>query len=414
MLDKMLVRRRDGHPPASRGGGDRAAAHALNVTRRGAAASAARSAWPSEDMLDLGVGALLHDVGKLDLPERVRHARRPHHAPAEAAAYREHVARGVRARPPHGADPAARWRCIAQHHEHADGSGFPQRLDGRPHERWPRASSRIVNRYDNLCNPAARGARADAARGAWRCCSRRARASFDAAVLNAFIRMMGVYPAGSLVQLTDDRYAHGGGRQLQPPAEAARAGARPAGAARRGAAARPRAGRRPRHPAQPAPRPSCRRRRCAYLDPRPRVSYFFEPLARRGRRRSWPRDRPRRGVTGSAPPTPGAALLDAPARWRPGWSTLAALRVVAANAAAARAARPRRATAWSAAAPSAGRPRPRTWPTGTRPRPATPAGCSSDTRGRRRRRPRTCRARRRASVRLLAAADDRQPRRLRW
>ena len=26
-------------------------------------------------------------------------------------------------------------------------------------------------------------------------------------MLNAFIRMMGVYPAGSVVQLTDDRYA---------------------------------------------------------------------------------------------------------------------------------------------------------------------------------------------------------------
>ena len=29
----------------------------------------------------------------------------------------------------------------------------------------------------------------------------------DATMLNAFIRMMGVYPAGSLVQLTDDRFA---------------------------------------------------------------------------------------------------------------------------------------------------------------------------------------------------------------
>jgi hypothetical protein len=33
------------------------------------------------------------------------------------------------------------------------------------------------------------------------------RSKFDATMLNAFIRMMGVYPAGSVVQLTDDRYA---------------------------------------------------------------------------------------------------------------------------------------------------------------------------------------------------------------
>ena len=30
---------------------------------------------------------------------------------------------------------------------------------------------------------------------------------FDATMLNAFIRMMGVYPPGSAVQLTDDRHA---------------------------------------------------------------------------------------------------------------------------------------------------------------------------------------------------------------
>jgi hypothetical protein len=34
-----------------------------------------------------------------------------------------------------------------------------------------------------------------------------ARAKFDATILNGFIRMMGIYPPGSLVQLSDDRYA---------------------------------------------------------------------------------------------------------------------------------------------------------------------------------------------------------------
>ncbi|HEU5294067.1 MAG TPA: hypothetical protein VFU71_04705 [Burkholderiaceae bacterium] len=33
------------------------------------------------------------------------------------------------------------------------------------------------------------------------------RSKFDASMLNAFIRMMGVYPPGSVVQLTDDRFA---------------------------------------------------------------------------------------------------------------------------------------------------------------------------------------------------------------
>jgi len=64
----------------------------------------------------------------------------------------------------------------------------------------------LVNRYDNLCNPrtAARGLTPHEA------LSRlfaQGKGKFDATMLNSFIRMMGVYPAGSVVQLTDDRYA---------------------------------------------------------------------------------------------------------------------------------------------------------------------------------------------------------------
>ena len=45
------------------------------------------------DMLDLGVGALLHDIGKLDLPERLRH--RDAAIAGRPALYHEHVAHGV-------------------------------------------------------------------------------------------------------------------------------------------------------------------------------------------------------------------------------------------------------------------------------------------------------------------------------
>ena len=65
----------------------------------------------------------------------------------------------------------------------------------------------LVNRYDNLCNPPQIARALTPHGGRCRCSSRSRRSKFDATVLNAFIRMMGVYPAGSVVQLTDDRYA---------------------------------------------------------------------------------------------------------------------------------------------------------------------------------------------------------------
>jgi hypothetical protein len=64
----------------------------------------------------------------------------------------------------------------------------------------------LVNRYDNLCNPPVLGL-AHTPHEALSLLFAQAKSQFDAGMLNAFIRMMGVYPAGSVVQLTDDRYA---------------------------------------------------------------------------------------------------------------------------------------------------------------------------------------------------------------
>jgi HD-GYP domain-containing protein (c-di-GMP phosphodiesterase class II) len=43
-------------------------------------------------------------------------------------------------------------RIIAQHHELADGSGYPNKLKGDQIDPLARIVS-LVNYYDNLCNP---------------------------------------------------------------------------------------------------------------------------------------------------------------------------------------------------------------------------------------------------------------------
>ena len=97
----------------------------------------------------------------------------------------------------------------------------------------------LVNRYDNLCNPHLL-ARALTPHESLSLLFAQGRSKFDTSILGAFIKMMGVYPPGSTVQLTDDRYALGRRRQLVAAAEAERARPRPGDAARRGAGARPR------------------------------------------------------------------------------------------------------------------------------------------------------------------------------
>lgn len=202
LLDKMLV---DGEMCIrllSNGAGDRATAHALNVAvialLMGRSFGLAR-----DEMMDLGVGALMHDVGKLEIADRLRQMDEAF-TTAELNAYREHVAAGVTQGRRMGLSAGA-MLVLAQHHEQADGSGFPLKLGADRMSTAARIVS-LVNRYDNLCNPP-QIARALTPHEALSMLFAQSRTKFDATVLNAFIRMMGVYPAGSVVQLTDDRYA---------------------------------------------------------------------------------------------------------------------------------------------------------------------------------------------------------------
>jgi putative nucleotidyltransferase with HDIG domain len=182
--------------------GDRQAQHAVNVMVLCLLLGKAMGMSALE--LDvLGQAAFLHDVGKLKLPTQVRNLD-DSLTPAQRKAYESHVALGIEM----GRSmklPNAVLQSMAQHHEAVDGSGFPTACKG---EKLSRASQvlALVNRYDDLCNPW-NPARALTPHEAVSRLFASGRARFDAQVLQAFIRMMGVYPPGSMVQLSDGRYA---------------------------------------------------------------------------------------------------------------------------------------------------------------------------------------------------------------
>ncbi|WP_332673084.1 HD-GYP domain-containing protein [Aromatoleum sp.] len=152
---------------------------------------------------ELGVAALLHDLGKLDLPDRLRYEYDPRSA-AEQQLFQNHVGHGVAIGTRMGLSNDV-LKMIAQHHERADGSGYPARLTN---DRLPPGSRilTVANHYDNLCNPG-NPALALTPHEALSQIFAHAKESFDATTVNVLVRMMGVYPAGSIVQLTDDRYA---------------------------------------------------------------------------------------------------------------------------------------------------------------------------------------------------------------
>ena len=274
MLSKMLVNQDIGIRLIA-GGGDRAAAHALNTSI--VAMLIGRSMGLAEqELVDLGSGALMHDVGKLDVPDRFRHQEEGFSS-NELSAYRDHVAKGVTLGQRMGL-AAGSLMVLAQHHEQADGSGFPLRLAGERISMAARIVA-IVNRYDNLCNPQSRVIPLTP-HEAVSVLFAQGRNRFDAAVLNAFIRMMGVYPAGSLVQLTDDRFAMVVGvnanRPLKPRVLVHDPHLPRSEALMLDLEQQPDLGIRRSLVAAKLPSPVL-----DYLDPRPRVSYYFEPLEQR-------------------------------------------------------------------------------------------------------------------------------------
>ncbi len=186
----------------SESSGDRAWMHPVNVTVLSLLLGKALG-MPADALHPMGVAAFLHDVGKTRVPERARLSDAGL-APADHRLYQSHVAHGI-AIAQQLALPAPVQEAIAQHHEMMDGSGFPRQLPG---SRFSQAGKvlALVNRYENLCNPA-RASAAVTPHEALSLIFSQMRDRHDNTVLAAFIRMMGVYPPGSVLQLSDGRHA---------------------------------------------------------------------------------------------------------------------------------------------------------------------------------------------------------------
>ena len=186
----------------SEGVGERSALHPVNVMVI-ALLLGRTLGLQSAELHDLGVAALIHDLGKLGLAPNQRQPI-PSMSPADRARYETHVSESVALATRMGL-PDAVLKAIGRHHEMADGSGFPQHLAGADLGCVDQALA-LVNRYDRMCNPAV-GVEALTPHEALSVIFAQLKAKFDPVVLGAFIRMMGVYPPGSIVQLVNDRYA---------------------------------------------------------------------------------------------------------------------------------------------------------------------------------------------------------------
>jgi HD-GYP domain-containing protein (c-di-GMP phosphodiesterase class II) len=151
-----------------------------------------------QDLSDLAMAALAHDAGKAVIPLSIlRNGQRKRH---EEDHYRLHVKHSIQLAEESGAFTRRSLEMIAQHHEAADGSGFPKGL----RDLGTCASIlAMVNRYDRLCTPESPDLAPRMPSEALAHMLRHEASLYDTTLLGTLIKLLGVYPPGTIVRLSD-------------------------------------------------------------------------------------------------------------------------------------------------------------------------------------------------------------------
>jgi putative nucleotidyltransferase with HDIG domain len=155
---------------------------------------------PEKVISEIALGALAHDVGKTMIPRHILVSTSRNKV--EQGIYKDHCRLGLEiVKLTDVFSPLAK-SIIADHHEHFDGSGYPLGKKGSEIS-IPAKIVGIVNRYENLCgvkNKDGMELRPDSVlRFMWHT----EKSFYDPAFLAAFIKMLGVYPPGTIVSLSD-------------------------------------------------------------------------------------------------------------------------------------------------------------------------------------------------------------------
>lgn len=152
----------------------------------------------------LGVGAMLHDIGLTEIPDRISKKRSDEQTKPERELRARHVEFGVKIGKQLGLAPEV-LSIIEQHHEFADGSGYPKGFLGEQMTQLARIVS-LINFYENLCNPFD-FTQAMTPHEALSFIFAKRKSQFDGLMLQLLIRTLGVYPPGSLVRLSNEAIA---------------------------------------------------------------------------------------------------------------------------------------------------------------------------------------------------------------
>lgn len=154
----------------------------------------------ANQMISLGMGALFHDIGKSRIPKKLLKKRGTLTKP-EQDLIDQHSTIGATMLAEIDIFPMDALNVVAHHHERMDGSGGPEGLQSDQIDYLSRIVA-IADTYDNHCNHP----ESDKSLTPYLALSYmfgQQKHLFDIEVLALFIRCLGVYPPGTVVELNN-------------------------------------------------------------------------------------------------------------------------------------------------------------------------------------------------------------------
>ncbi len=151
---------------------------------------------------ELTLGAFLHDIGKVLIPNEILH-KRSSLTDKELKIYNSHVAVGLKLLEDCPEISHIAMRMVREHHERLDGSGFPQGLKGNEISKYGRMIA-IVDTYDRLtCERPYK--KSIYPISAFKTLIAESPSLYDEELVEKFIQCLGVYPVGTLVKLNSGK-----------------------------------------------------------------------------------------------------------------------------------------------------------------------------------------------------------------
>lgn len=158
--------------------------------------------YSRERLYDLGMGVLLHDVGKIDVPSQI--VTKPGQlTPQEYEMVKQHTVLGFEKLRKNNDIKITSAHVAFQHHERYDGTGYPRGMAGQEIHEFARIAA-IADVFDAM--------------GSDRCYRKKipltevcqylqsmSGKQFDPDILEKFIEKIALYPQGTLVTLSDGR-----------------------------------------------------------------------------------------------------------------------------------------------------------------------------------------------------------------